>query len=110
MAETRGSLLTNLAGAARSGGSRGAGHIFRWRSGIWSLPLAGAPIDKDFALCGRRHGLRQFAPYAHSGLHHGQAPEGQQKLAEADALTPEVDAARARADVTPMGSCYCWEQ
>ena len=38
-----------------------------------------------------------------------QALEGQQKAAEADALTLAVEAAWARADVTPPGSCYCRE-
>jgi tetratricopeptide (TPR) repeat protein len=39
-----------------------------------------------------------------------QALEGQQKTTEAEALALEVDAAWARADVTPPGSCYCREQ
>jgi tetratricopeptide (TPR) repeat protein len=39
-----------------------------------------------------------------------QALEGQQKMADAQALSLAVDAAWARADVTPPGSCYCREQ
>jgi tetratricopeptide (TPR) repeat protein len=39
-----------------------------------------------------------------------QALEGQQKSAEVEVIAAEVDAAWARADVMPPGSCYCREQ
>lgn len=75
------------------------------RHALGAILLAGGEAAQAEAVY--REDLADWRENAWSLLGLEQALRAQGKTAEADALTPRVEAAWARADVAPPASCYC---